>query len=243
MRKVSPLRKRLRNAKTLVRKRTRFLRSKKPERERELPDPFTVIGAIPKGRAYQWISYAVLGDETAARSQLEWFLEAGWKAVPARRHPDMPRDKKGRIVHGGQMLVERSAKDVAAAQARKHESAREQFQHAIGSASGRGHTVHYIDPEVSHYRNAKITPEQRAAWDEEIKQYGDARYAVFDISIGLVLTDGERDIANHLAISPREYAFRKFMMLADVLQLQNDHGSQRDHIKIFDLVRLTTEKQ
>ncbi len=48
----------------------------------------------------------------------------------------------------------------------------------------------------------------------------------------------------NLKLNPQEYALRKFLMRADVLHLQNGHSnSDRYHVKIFNLVRLTTEAE
>lgn len=220
----------------------RRLRSRKKPDQEAYRDPFEVIGPVPKTSSYQWIAYEVLGQELAAACAYDRCTQAGWKPVPARRHPQMPRDKKGRIVHGGQVLMERRAKDVAVARADEEKRAREQFEHAKPQLrSGSMPSWKEIDPVAAHYRTPKITDEQRKAWDDEVKRHGDLQYAVCDVSIGIIITANERDVAEHLGIGPREYAFRKFLMRADVMQLQNDHGSQRGHVKIFDLVRLTTE--
>lgn len=98
---------------------------KKPALVSESPrsdDPFDVIGPIPKGKSYQWLAFSVMGKDITDWPSFKDAFKAGWKPVPSRRHPLMP-NKKGRIVYGAQILVERPhvlttkawAKDFAAA--------------------------------------------------------------------------------------------------------------------------------
>lgn len=71
-------------------------------------DPFAFDRAIiPDGWDYQWVAYAVYGqDQTAA---MVGYQENGWTPVPADRHPGMfmPPGYKGNITRDGQMLMER----------------------------------------------------------------------------------------------------------------------------------------
>ena len=71
-----------------------------------MPDPFEVIGAIPKGTRYVWAAVAVEGQEWLGnRKTLE---QQGWTPVPRERHPLMLASK-GEICVGDQVLMERPA--------------------------------------------------------------------------------------------------------------------------------------
>ena len=86
-------------------------------------DPFHVIGKIPKGRAYQWVAESVDGNKDIVRESLDWMRAAGWKPVPASRHPKM-KSRGKRIAFGGQILMENSAVDAAAARSKQVASAK-----------------------------------------------------------------------------------------------------------------------
>jgi len=63
---------------------------------------------VPKGKAYRWVRIDVYGSD--AYSNEYEAKDNGWRPVPHKRHAHMPTSVKGKIVHGGFMLMERSKK-------------------------------------------------------------------------------------------------------------------------------------
>ena len=83
----------------------------------ELPD---IPGAmVPKGKSYQWVRESVMG--VACANNVAKMRADGWRAVPAKRHPDIHSDDKKRIVISGALLMERSRKLTDAAARRDTE--------------------------------------------------------------------------------------------------------------------------
>lgn len=65
---------------------------------------------IPRNMDYQWNAVSVLGDKDIAANVYNAQYNAGWRPVPAKRHPELVgpgADPDGAIVIGGQMLHER----------------------------------------------------------------------------------------------------------------------------------------
>ena len=62
---------------------------------------------IPDGWVYQWKRHTILGQEDP--QYMAEVYRAGWRPVPAERHPGEwgPKDQKGSVLIGGQMLMER----------------------------------------------------------------------------------------------------------------------------------------
>lgn len=85
---------------------------------------------IPEGWDYQWNPYTVLG-ETQAASQVA-MAEAGWRPVPAERHPGMFMidGTKGPIIRDGLMLEERPMILTEEARAEERKKARDQHRDA-----------------------------------------------------------------------------------------------------------------
>jgi hypothetical protein len=86
------------------------------------------------GWVYQWKRHTVLNQEDPTYAAD--LFRAGWRPVPAERHPGEwgPKDMKGSIIVGGQMLMERPLALDIEARAEEHEAAaravnssREQF--------------------------------------------------------------------------------------------------------------------
>lgn len=92
-------------------------------RKKESLDQFEVIGRIPKGMAYQWCTLKVLGNAAVVGIQLDKFKKAGWKPVPAKRHPKMRR-RGAHIIVGDQLLMGRKAELSAAARKKEEDTAR-----------------------------------------------------------------------------------------------------------------------
>jgi hypothetical protein len=63
----------------------------------------------PDGWAYQWNTVSVFNNRDVVVGQGMRMYEAGWRAVPAERHPGMfvPVGTKGEIVRDGMRLEER----------------------------------------------------------------------------------------------------------------------------------------
>jgi hypothetical protein len=73
-------------------------------------DPFHVPPEIiPVGWEYQWNLDSVNGNKEVVSDQALVFWENGWRPVPANRHPGRftPVGTKGKIIRGGQILMER----------------------------------------------------------------------------------------------------------------------------------------
>ena len=107
-------------------------------------DPFYFpLSAIPRGKSYEWKRYALLGEPVAAR-YLNALAEAGWTAVPLRRHKKLfPTLKggakggaKGRIVVQGMLLMERSKQVTDAARCRELDKAVALLDAAVGRYEG-----------------------------------------------------------------------------------------------------------
>ena len=101
-------------------------RKRKSAKQRKRFD-YEIIGTIPKNTSYQWIAESICGDtETADNAYGYMIANGGWKPVPSRRHPKMPK-KSGHIVFEGQVLMERPLELTQAAQAQERKIARELF--------------------------------------------------------------------------------------------------------------------
>lgn len=91
----------------------------------------------PKGMVYQW-NVVAINDVPVAKSILEDYREAGWKKVPAKRHP------KFSVARYGCLLMERPRKihdaalkkhyDAAVAQMNFRSGAQKQFSAILWNA-------------------------------------------------------------------------------------------------------------
>lgn len=208
-------------------------------------DPFEIIGQIPDGVIYQWVATAVCGDCDLAKPGYDRMVGDGWRPVPWKRHPKMPRGSRGRIVTKYQELMERPKalsdearkEEVDAALAMRRE-ADEQF------GFGRDRADPHPWPRFTVRDDEYVNKAQIESAKESLGSLGERYYAEIDVKIGLCISENEIETALMWHISPQEYALRKFLMRADVLQLQNGHTmGNREHVKIFNFVRLTTEAE
>lgn len=83
---------------------------------------------MPSGTDYQWVTFAVLGDESL--SQVPGMKERGWQEVPLSRHPALPGNDLGHIVFGGLILMERPVEASQRAQAADAEKSRQNVEDA-----------------------------------------------------------------------------------------------------------------
>lgn len=172
-------------------------------------DPFAVIGKIPKGISYQWVAETVTGDDQITHFHNEKFRSGGWKPVPARRHPKMPRDKKGRIVVGGQVLLQRPARLTQAADEENNKHAREM---AEGTPVG---TSKRLPDKDDVWRSLGVSmgdgdvPHRIAELQKEVEEAGGA----VKVDISIALTEREIEAAAICGLTAREYARRKIMMM------------------------------
>lgn len=195
-------------------------------------DRYKVIGEIPRGKAYQWVAESIMGQPAVA----DWDLmrKRGWKPVPARRHPKMPRDRRGCIAFGGQVLMER---DVAISeQARREEVvfARKMFaEHpASGQPVSRSATVvsAYIPPVDG---GQKGFLDRLESVRKEIEEAGGA----IEVTIKLALSESEVEAAATVNLSCKEYAQRKVLMIGDLNpQALTVLRETRPNVFVFDKV-------
>jgi len=183
-------------------------------------DPFEVIGPVPKGKTYQWITLSVCGDTDNWVTDLEVFKASGWKPVPATRHPKMPRKGK-QIVFRGQLLVERSKKLSDAARATEISHARK--AHDESSIKSGDSLVYY--PSGASFKRiaaaaAGATPDPQVIRDEI-----DAAGGAVKVEIGIELTEREIDACAYLSLTAKEYARRKILMMDRESGLGHGHGT------------------
>lgn len=191
----------------------------------ELPDPFEVIGEIPKDRAYQWIAISVWGSEELARA--DWVIrKGGWEAVPPDRHPEMPR-VGGRIEYGGCVLMERDAilndAVVRKEQAKAYQQ-KEQWERVYGITRPEGEPIGSIAPVT--------TPR---AYEQA------AEPLILNVTIPLQLPADLVTAASVCAVTPEEYARRVIALMLEgrlcYLLLQSEDGKA---FELFD--RLTVAR-
>jgi len=207
----------------------------------ETTDPFEVKGEIPEGRAYQWVTLTVGGADILPHH--DHWLDNGWTIVPPERHPKMS-SVDDRIVVLGQVLLENSKEYVEAARRTEEEKARAFAQ--IGAQEPLAHDskIRMISPAVvgDHGSWAQLKKEN----DDHLKQRADSRYTTITMTIGIVVTDAEIEASAYLGLDIREYARRKFLMRASVLQRINNRvyrDPSPDDPPIFSFVKLTTKEE
>ena len=206
------------------------------ERQRD-GDPFSIVGNVPDEWSYQWMAVSVYGDTGCVARSVDDMVGNHWTPVPAKRHPKMPA-ANGYIEIGGQRLMERPLFLTLQAQAEDLDRARAlaaEAQKANDSSISNAAFLQAAQP---------IDEKEVAAARARLSEHQGRVYAEISLTIGVVLTDREIETAVSMRMDEKEYAKRKFLMRADVLQLINDH-SHRDsnHVKVFDFVRLTTKDE
>lgn len=173
-------------------------------------DPFLVIGKRPKGFSYQWVAVKILGQEELAADILTQMKLAGWKPVPAKRHPKMRKDKSGHISVGGQILMERT--EFATKKAREKEIKSAKDMHDSQTVGGRTAGCSFPIREFTDSKPYDHAKELAAAKEEITKNGGGVKITV---ELPVQLTDREIDASCFLRLGPTEYARRKFLMMAE----------------------------
>lgn len=172
--------------------------------DRREKDPFDVVGAVPKGKSYKWSCLTVYGETALGGYKSD--RAAGWRVVPAKRHPKMPRDNRGRVVVGGMVLVERSEKATRESLKRDQDAARKMYAEHPAAFPDPAKGFRYIsDPVIGRYPDPS-----------EIRQEMEAAGGAFPVSIEIVLTEREMDAAAILHLTGAEYARRKVMMISEL---------------------------
>lgn len=184
-------------------------------------DPFEVIGKKPKGIAYQWVQYAIMGDEDAAEPHLKIAKAGGWTYVPPKRHPQMPSEKK-QIRVGGNVLMQRRdvlskaarAREIRAAQAMRSESPMSPEQYGFGDqrkwSASTGTATQPVAFTKQDFDNAVA---QLPIRDKK-------RYCT--IPIDVTISDNEIEMALYLKLEPIEYIRRRVAMATDILVREHD---------------------
>jgi hypothetical protein len=82
---------------------------------------------IPPGWSYQWNAVSVAGNKDILLDQTHMMHQNGWRPVPAERYAGtlVPRESKGPIIRGQQMLMERPMALTLEAQAEDERNARQ----------------------------------------------------------------------------------------------------------------------
>ena len=196
-------------------------------------DPFTVVGKIPAGLAYQWCTISIMGDYTVAAPYLSEMERNGWAPVPWKRHKKMKRDRQWIVVQG-QLLMQKPKHLVKEAETNRIKlSKRWAERHEDG-------TPKFLNtPSIPQRPNAPPRiPLDEAR--EKLNSWNGRAYAEFTVTIGLTLYDREIETAVCLGLEPVEYARRKFLMRAHTVQRISSlwyDGSP----PIFDFVELKAE--
>ncbi len=166
-------------------------------------DPFDVIGRIPKGRAYQWVALPDDSNPGLARLYRQC-LNAGWRAVPARRHRKMPRMRQ-RIVHEGMVLMENDAARVASLRESEIAAARAQHDSALATPKKEGGHVTILSPDKLEYT--------QTTWGGYVIPEGGFKEAIVETSLPLRLPPAQVEAAAICGLTVEEYA-RRFLLLA-----------------------------
>lgn len=213
-------------------------KTKAAQRPRDLPlglgqDPFSVVGPVPVGMSYQWVAIEIFGEAT---HNLQRAKADGWKAVPARRHPRMPH-RDGKIIYGGQLLMQRALKKTAAAREKETSAAIRQFTEHPASNSGAHDTgtiadrCYSADGLETMGRVQELTPTQIEDYRKSLGTYSDGYFV--PIEIGVTISEHEFQIATAtLCIDPREYVRRRVYMDTVALMAVND-GKKWEELPIF----------
>ena len=196
-------------------------------------DPFTVVGKIPAGLAYQWCAISIMGDYTVAAPYLSEMERNGWAPVPWKRHKKMKRDRQWIVVQG-QLLMQKPKHLVKEAETNRIKlSKRWAERHEDG-------TPKFLNtPSIPQRPNAPPRiPLDEAR--EKLKSWNGRAYAEFSTPMGMTITDSEVETACCLGLDVLEYARRKFIMTADVLRRVSvpDGGKTTP---VFETVTLKTE--
>ena len=198
-------------------------------------DPFDVIGSVPKDKTYQWVAVSVAGNEHAAARTLAQMKAGGWRPVPARRHPAMPRNKK-RIEYGGQVLMERSAKATHQAKDKEYQRALSLIKEQNEAVRGGTSTPSYVRDVQSDLGEKPFVPNPDAITKaKESLQFVNGVYYV-EIPIRVAITDNEIETAIlMLRLDPSEYVRRRIVMNTTALVADDtmtfpyhDSGMRRD---------------
>lgn len=198
-------------------------------------DPFEIIGPIPNGMTYQWCPLSLLGESQPVENILNRMKAGGWNAVPSRRHPQMTH-QGGKIVFGGQVLMQRPKKTTSAAQNREIAKAHRQLK----EHPTHGDRQHFVVPITG-----APPVEQAAQADIDIeKAKSELRTAsgvcFVDITIAIAISDREIETAiRTLQLTPAEYMRRRIIMDTRALIRRGDSlaiidpASERHEYPIF----------
>lgn len=207
------------------------MKRKSVKRKLKIDDPFSVKLKIPKGMTYQWVTISVLGDMEL--SDYVKMTKAKWKPVPSRRHPEMP-SAKGKIVYGGQLLMERKKSLSDQSRNKEMEAARK----ASSMEGGMQGTCRSRDD---------ITPDQ--GWlqrFDEVSKEAEINNYTFYVTVGIELNKKEIEAAAILNLTAQEYARRKVAMIDQLVFSQADTTilrSKGNNIFSFDTIGILHQGQ
>lgn len=179
----------------------------------DFPDPFEVIGDIPKDKSYQWMVESVLGDPG---EDIEWIIaKGGWSPVPPERHPEMP-EVRHCIRFRGCVLMERSAEKAEAAHRQEIKKAHDLAVLLKPNKNGKTGTV--------DLRTVKSQP-----YDEATEP------VTVDVTVSLRLSPRLVTAANYCHITPEEYGRRVIaLMLQGSLNYMLLPTEDRKAFELFD---------
>lgn len=161
-----------------------------------LPDLFEEP-ISPKGKAYQWGS---LHPDSA--TELNEYKRAGWKPVPASRHPLFPSEN-GKIVFGGSILLEISRKKYEAFVSSGISRAQKQM--------GEQRATLGMDPDKPQSAIGRIMPESWVVSDPYQPEH-DEPYIDIPLTITIRVANRWQNAAGACKLSTEEYMRRRFNM-------------------------------
>jgi hypothetical protein len=193
-------------------------RGKAPEQAR---DPFVVIGEIPRDKAYQWVAFAIRGDETLANAIYKGPMsKGGWHPVSPSMHPSMP-SVNGCIEVLGQVLMQRSKEKNDYARALAEDTAR-----YIGSMNrflAEENVAPFMPPHPWQAGGGVETAEDiegRAAY-AALPEQEKLKYVM--VQIGIEVRERDAETAANLKLNVAEYMKRRVYM--DTRGLERKSGA------------------
>lgn len=170
-------------------------------------DPFELIGTPRRGMAYQWVAESVFGRGVPGPS-LDNFKETGWKIVPPKWHPKMPK-VKNKISLWGQVLMYRPQKAVDKALA-------DNIAVAVNMSAEHQVSIREVGKRFLPEMDAP-TPSQEETKDfyerlGEVKKAAEVCNNIVDVTIKLRLSDNQVEAAAITNLTLLDYADRLLKM-------------------------------
>jgi hypothetical protein len=168
-------------------------------------DPFAVIGEIPPDTVYQWVAFAIAGDEALADAIYKGPMSAGgWYPVSPSRHPSMP-SVNGCIEVLGQVLMQRSKEENDAARQRELDKAED-----LRKRSDQEQASPFMPaPPWQHVGETAEDIEAKAVY-AALPEQGKLRGVM--VQIGVEVSERDTEIAASLKLSIYEYTRRRVYM-------------------------------